>query len=91
MLKEKLTLIPEEESGCKKYDFTKVESIQPTYGFSNAFGEESAELSILAIKMIIESYGDSAEYLQIFKYNEIDFWVINDENTMVTLLLPSEY
>ncbi|AQS08311.1 hypothetical protein CLOBY_03830 [Clostridium saccharobutylicum] len=91
MLKEKLILIPEEESGCKKYDFTSVQSIQPTYGFSNTFGEEYTELSILAIKMIIERYGNSAEYLQIFKYNGIEFWVINDENTMVTLLLPSEY
>lgn len=71
-------------------DFTNV-LIVYTNGFNNTFGIESREISICALNSIIQRYGNSAEYLQVFEYNGIEFWAINDFDETVTMLLPEEY
>ncbi|AXH53470.1 hypothetical protein ACEE25_07190 [Clostridium perfringens] len=71
-------------------DFTNV-LIVCTQGFNDAFGIEAKEISLCAINSIIQRYGNSAEYLQVFEYNGIKFWAINDFDETVTMLLPEEY
>lgn len=71
-------------------DFTKV-LLVCTNGFNNTFGAEAEEISLCALNSIIQRYGNSAEYLQVFEYNDIKFWAINDCDKIVTMLLPEEY
>lgn len=71
-------------------DFTKV-LLVCTNDFNNSFGIESEEISLRALNSITQRYGNSAEYLQVFEYNGIKFWAINDFDETVTMLLPEEY
>ena len=95
MLKGKLIHKEESDSGCEKYDFSKV-SVICTHGFNNVFGDEAGKISLSALESIITKYGHSAEYFQVFEYilpdnAKKEFWVINDDNITVTMLLPEEY
>lgn len=80
----------QDQDACIFNDFTKA-LIVYTNGFKNAFGTEAEEISFYALDSIIQRYGNSAEYLQVFEYNGIKFWVINDRNEVVTMMLPEEY
>ena len=35
-------------------------------------------MTYCAINSIIQRYGNSAEYLQVLEYDDIEFWAIND-------------
>lgn len=73
-------------------------SIQKRYmtaGFQNVFGNESRQIALTAIRLIMETYPHDADYLQTFKYvypdgSETAFWIIHDGDHY-TLLLPDEY
>lgn len=59
-------------------------------GFNNAFGTEAEEISLCPLNSIVKRLV-IAEYLQVFKYNGIKFWSINNLDEIVTMLLPGEY
>ncbi|WP_434799219.1 hypothetical protein [Terrisporobacter vanillatitrophus] len=89
-MKYKLFHKEQDPDACIFNDFTKA-LIVYTNGFKNAFGTEAEEISFCALNSIIQRYGNSAEYLQVFEYNGIKFWAINDFNEIVTMMLPEEY
>lgn len=87
-------VILNEQENTGNYDFS-IQKSYMTIGFQNVFGDEASLIAFTAIRLIMETYPDNADYLQTFKYVHSDgtqtaFWIIHDED-YYTLLLPEEY
>lgn len=64
-----------------------------TRGFIEEFGEGAATVAIGALDKVLTEYVYSqigADYLQVFEYSGVKFWLI-DDITHITFLLPEEY
>ncbi|MBR1650702.1 MAG: hypothetical protein IJ691_06010 [Lachnospiraceae bacterium] len=88
----------EQERDDEQYDFFDVPAVC-TPSFIYAFGEEAMWIGHLALMMIRERYPNGNwDYLQSFRFKEIDFWVISDAprgepglDRHITFLLPGDY
>lgn len=92
MLKGKVHINEQEERG--NYSFAGVDPYM-TCGFKEAFGDETQEVILTALFMILEKYSGHADYLQTFEYHyesgeSTRFWCIHDGDH-ITFLLPDEY
>ena len=84
-----LKILPQECGGSSIF------SSQPymTRGFLNAFQSDAATIAVHSLELIRSTYLDDpegADYLQIFVYGSVRFWII-DDSSHITFLLPSEY
>lgn len=86
-----MTLKEQEVEG--KYDFRTAQLFM-TQGFATTFGEKALATISEAIDIVVEKYGDKADYLQVFETEDTKFWLIFDEyedKNIITALLPEEY
>ena len=65
-----------------------------TVGFGKVFGREAVTIALNAYDMIIERYGEKADFMQVFDYEfpdgeEVRFYIMNDEDHW-TVLMPDE-
>lgn len=87
-------VIINEQETTGNYDFSISDKYMTT-GFQNTFGMDATQIAFTAVSLIMETYPDSADYLQTFQYiypdgKVIDFWIIHDQS-YYTVLLPDEY
>lgn len=85
-----LILLPQECGG--NYQFSA--PMYMTRGFVDRFGDDQASIiAIAALKKVIKERVNSlsgADYLQVFEYARIRFWLIDDSDHL-TALLPEDY
>jgi hypothetical protein len=85
----KLVLLDQECGGSSKFS----SKLFMTNGFLNEFGPVAAALALAALMRVIKERVNSsigADYLQVFEFNGLRFWLIDNE-TYITALLPEEY
>lgn len=63
-------------------------------GFGKVFGEEAVTIALNAYDMIVERYGENADFMQIFDYEfpdgeRVRFYIVNDGDHW-TALMPNE-
>ena len=80
----------------EKFDILKYTDITGlmTIGFMTIFGQEAVTIALNAYDMIIEKYGKSANFMQVFDYefpdgNKVTFYIMNDWD-LWTVLIPNE-
>ena len=64
-----------------------------TRGFISEYKEDATTIAITALQKLLNERVNSiegADYLQVFEYNHIRFWIIDDIDH-ITFLLPEEY
>jgi hypothetical protein len=84
-----LIMLPQECGG----DYTFSGQLFMTISFMSEFTHEASYLALFALRKVIEERvvsSEGADYLQIFSYKGIRFWLI-DGKDHITALLPSEY
>lgn len=83
----------EVEGNC---DFSKA-TLVCTAGLQMVLGENTALIIDAAINLITSTYGNRADYLQVFNWsngiNVVKFWIVYDRvgSGIATALLPEEY
>lgn len=82
-----------EQEKCDILKYTDIPGLM-TIGFKTIFGREAVTIAFNAYDMIIERYGESANFMQIFDYefpdgNEVTFYIMNDWD-LWTVLIPNE-
>lgn len=83
----------EVEGDC---DFSKA-TLVCTAGLQRILGDCTAEVIAAAINLIMTTYGNRADYLQVFNWsngiNVVKFWIVYDRvgSGIATALLPEEY
>ena len=83
----------EVEGNC---DFSKA-TLVCTAGLQMVFGENTALIIDAAINLITATYGNRADYLQVFNWsngiNVVKFWIVYDRvgSGIATALLPEDY
>ena len=63
-------------------------------GFGKVFGKEAVTIALNAYDMIIERYGENANFMQVFEYEfpdgeKVRFYIMNDGDRW-TVLMPDE-
>lgn len=82
-----IDLLPQELNSNTQFN----SPIYMTRGFLNTYGKNADAISMEALEKIkAERVPYGADYLQIVKYNDKTFWIIDDTNH-ITVLMPEEY